>query len=231
VKREDEPHVDEPAHAFVGLTVTRTGERRATSYRDDAPRDAIEISVRDASAGTVRAMALFAVVWNAFVAVFFWAARDAWPCLTPFIAAGFFVVYMTAVARFNRLSIAVAEGRLRVRHHPLPLVGAFQVACRDVRSVEVEPMPDQENPRVIGHLDLVVTTDRYAHRLNMGARHNGPRAHHVAALLREHVGLTVPQAPQDTLDAAPDTTVHPLADDEAHEHDRPSGAPAKLKQE
>lgn len=214
MKGEDEPRVDGPSQAFVGLTVTRTREPRATSYRDDAPRDAIEISVRDARAGTVLGLALCSGFWNAVIALFLWAAPHAWPYLTPFIAAGVFLIYMTAVARLNRLSISVGEGRLRARHRPLPLVGAFQVACRAVRAIEVESMPDLEIPRTISHLDLVVTTDRATHRLNMGAPANGQRAHHIAALLREHVGLTVPQAPQPAVE---DAMVDELADDAARE--------------
>ncbi len=218
MKGDDEPRVDGSSHAFAGLTVTRTREPRATSYRDDAPRDAIEISVRDDLAHAARLMTQFAVFWNAFVGLFLWGAPNAWPCLTPFIAAGLLLIYLTAVARFDRWSIAVAGGRLRARHRPLPWFGAFQVACRDVRSIEVEPVPDMENRRVVGHLDLVVHTDRATHRANMGAPHYTPRTQHIAALLREHLGLN---GSRTTQEATEETRLEPT-DDEEHEDASPT---------
>lgn len=50
-------------------------------------------------------------------------------------------------------------------------------------------VPDPEHPKQVGHLDLVLSTLHGPRRMNVGPVKQNARAHYIAALLREEMGL------------------------------------------
>jgi len=71
----------------------------------------------------------------------------------------------------------------------MPWTGRFELEATLVRRIDVVAVPDPEHPKQVGHLDLVLSTLHGPRRMNVGPVKQNARAHYIAALLREEMGL------------------------------------------
>jgi len=71
----------------------------------------------------------------------------------------------------------------------MPWTGRFELEATLVRRIDVVAVPDPEHPKQVGHLDLVLSTLHGTRRMNVGPVKQNARAHYIAALLREEMGL------------------------------------------
>ena len=162
---------------------------RTQSYRDDGDQRGSLTAFRKNDRFDTITAAAFTLLWNGGIAFLFQWMPNALLNLSPFIAVGVGLAYLTAAASVNRVSITVSDGEVRAEIGPLPWRGGFRIAPGLVRKIAVVPVWGSDNPNAVERIELVFSTTDGGRELKVGDARRNARAHHIAALLREELAL------------------------------------------
>jgi hypothetical protein len=117
---------------------------------------------------------VFALFWNGFLVFWYSMARssgDLMALLFPLmhVAVGIGIAYYSLAGWFNRSLITVGEGKIVVRHGPLPWWGNKDVESRTIQQLYVKEKANRSRNSARSSYDLhALTTDGRSFKLMAG---------------------------------------------------------------